>query len=297
MAVIDRLKKKLVEIYLKIINKLSRGRGYGKKYRIINSTVNKIETTLKSDTADVWAGRMHLHPNDGLRLSIRGVHDIDNTEILMNHVKKDQIVIDLGAHIGYYTLMMAKLVGPNGKVFAFEPEPRNLELLQKNISKNGYENVIVVPKAVSNNEENCILYVGQESFGANKIFKPKKTNVQKFKEIKTQTIKLDNYFKENSFLEKISFLKMDIEGSEIKALEGMKKILESNQELMIFTEINKDALEDSGSDYKKMLKYLEGFNFRFYIQDKDDGLKNVKIDDIDELLEDDIMINIFCKKV
>ena len=89
MAVIDRLKKKLVEIYLKIINKLSRGRGYGKKYRIINSTVNKIETTLKSDTADVWAGRMHLHPNDGLRLSIRGVHDIDNTEILMNHVNID----------------------------------------------------------------------------------------------------------------------------------------------------------------------------------------------------------------
>ena len=297
MVVIDRLKKKLVKIYLKIINKLSRGRGYGKKYRIINSTVNKIETTLKSDTADVWAGRMHLHPNDGLRLSIRGVHDIDNTEILMNHVKKDQIVIDLGAHIGYYTLMMAKLVGPNGKVFAFEPEPRNLELLQKNISKNGYENVIVVPKAVSNNEENCILYVGQESFGANKIFKPKKTNVQKFKEIKTQTIKLDNYFKENSFLEKISFLKMDIEGSEIKALEGMKKILESNQELKIFTEINKDALEDSGSDYKKMLRYLEGFNFRFYIHDEEDGLKNVKIDDIDELLEENIMINIFCKKV
>ena len=129
----NKLKKIILELYLNISKKLSRGKGYGKKYKIINSTVNKIETSLKSDTADVWAGKMFLHPNDGLRLSIRGVYDERDAMIVKNNIKKDEIVIDLGAHIGYYSLMMAKLVGRDGKVFAFEPELRNLELLRKNI--------------------------------------------------------------------------------------------------------------------------------------------------------------------
>ena len=105
-----------------------------------------------------------------------------------NNIKRDEIVVDLGAHIGYYTLMMAKLVGQNGKVFAFQPEPRNLKLLYKNIE--------VVPKAVSDIDGECTLFVGQESFGANKIFKPKKTDTQEFEEIKTRMIRLDDYFEE-----------------------------------------------------------------------------------------------------
>ena len=69
------MKKIILKIYISISKKLSRGKGFGKKYKIINSTVNKIETSLKSGTADVWAGKMFLHPNDGLRLSIRGIHN------------------------------------------------------------------------------------------------------------------------------------------------------------------------------------------------------------------------------
>ena len=58
-------------------------------------------------------------------------------------------VIDLGANIGYYTCILAKLVGKDGKVFAFEPDPRNLKLLEKNIKVNEYNNVVIVDKAVS----------------------------------------------------------------------------------------------------------------------------------------------------
>ena len=135
------LKKLFLNFYLGCAQLLSNRRGYGKKYKVINSTVNKIETVLKSDTANVWAGKMFLHPNDGLRLSIRGIYDKYGTIIIKRNVKKNDVVIDLGAHIGYYTLMMAKLVGESGKVFAFEPEPRNLVLLKKNIKVNCYNNI------------------------------------------------------------------------------------------------------------------------------------------------------------
>jgi FkbM family methyltransferase len=291
------MKKIILKIYISISKKLSRGKGFGKKYKIINSTVNKIETSLKSGTADVWAGKMFLHPNDGLRLSIRGIHNEEEAMMVRNNIKKDEIVVDLGAHIGYYSLMMAKLVGKNGKVFAFEPEPRNLELLYKNIEVNLYKNVKVIPKAVSDIDGECSLFVGQESFGANKIFKPKKTDTQKFEEIKTKTIRLDDYFEELGFLKKISFIKMDIEGSEVRALQGMKNILEFNENLKIFTEINRDALEDSNSNFRDMLEFLKNYDFKFYISDKKEHeWDKVEIDDFEELLKKDSVMNVLCRK-
>jgi FkbM family methyltransferase len=291
------MKKIILKIYISISKKLSRGKGFGKKYKIINSTVNKIETSLKSGTADVWAGKMFLHPNDGLRLSIRGIHNEEEAMMVRNNIKKDEIVVDLGAHIGYYSLMMAKLVGKNGKVFAFEPEPRNLELLYKNIKVNLYKNVKVIPKAVSDIDGECSLFVGQESFGANKIFKPKKTDTQKFEEIKTKTIRLDDYFEELGFLKKISFIKMDIEGSEVRALQGMKNILEFNENLKIFTEINRDALEDSNSNFRDMLEFLKNYDFKFYISDKKEHeWDKVEIDDFEELLKKDSVMNVLCRK-
>ena len=90
---------------------------------------------------------------------------------------------------------------------------------------------------------------------------------------------------------------MDIEGSERKALEGMEDILSANNELKILTEINKDALEDNNSNYKKMLKYLEEFSFGFFIQGKNDEYERIMMDDFEKVLSDNTMMNIFCKKV
>tara|TARA_Y100001936_G_C16093927_1_gene689646 strand:+ start:2179 stop:3057 length:879 start_codon:yes stop_codon:yes gene_type:complete len=291
------LKKIISKLYVNISRKLSRGKGLGKKYSIVNTTVNKIESSLKSDTAEVWAGKMFLHPNDGLKLSIRGFHDEEEAMMVKNNIKRDEIVVDLGAHIGYYTLMMAKLVGQNGKVFAFEPEPRNLKLLYKNIEVNSYRNIEVVPKAVSDINGECTLFVGQESFGANKIFKPKKTDTQEFEEIKTRTIRLDDYFEELGFLKKISFIKMDIEGSEVRALQGMKNILESNENLKIFTEINRDALEDNNSNFRNMLELLGKYNFKFYISNKKKSeWRKIEIHNFEELMKNDSVMNVLCKK-
>lgn len=113
--------------------------------KVINSF---IISHLKSNFAEVQGHKMFLDSKDSLRLSIHGIYEPLETELAKKEVKKGNVVLDIGANIGYYTLIFAKLVGEDGKVFAFEPDPTNFALLKKNVEMNGYKNVMFVQKAV-----------------------------------------------------------------------------------------------------------------------------------------------------
>ena len=76
--------------------------------------------------------------------------EVETTKLFETLIKPGKVVIDLGAHVGYYTLLAARAVGPTGKVFAFEPDESNHFLLIKDIEINGYSNVVAVKQAVSN---------------------------------------------------------------------------------------------------------------------------------------------------
>ena len=284
-----------LNLYLKTIKNFSHGKGYGKKNKLINLTVRGIESSLKTNHAEVWAGKMFLHPNDAFRLSIHGIHGAHDLKIFKDNVKDGDNVVDLGANIGYFTLILAKLVGPSGKVFAFEPDPRNLALLKKNIECNNYKNVIIVPKAVSNVNEKCTLYVGQKTFGQNRIYKPEKTKTQKFVPIDSETVRLDDFFKANNLLDKISFIKMDIEGAEFLALNGMKEILKLNKNIKIFTEAEISYLEDAGSSYDQFIDLLTENDFTFSLVDnRSETLTKVNKSQLEKILNNEGSVNIFC---
>ena len=290
------LRSFFLNLYLKTIKNFSHGKGYGKKNKLINLTVHGIESSLKTNYAQVWAGKMFLHPNDAFRLSIYGIHGTHDFKIIKNNVKDGDNVIDLGANIGYFTLILAKLVGPTGKVFAFEPDPRNLALLKKNVEYNNYKNVIIVPKAVSNVNDKCTLYTGQKTFGQNKIYKPKNTKTQKFIPIDSETVRLDDFFKTNGLLDKISFIKIDVEGAEFLALSGMKEILKLNKNIKIFTEAEISYLEDAGSSYDQFIDLLTENDFTFSLADnRTETLTKVNKSQLEKILNDEgNSVNIFC---
>jgi len=280
-------RKIFLNTYLKIIKKISKGKGYGKKYNIIKSFSGRIESSLITDSAEVWAGKMFLHPNDAFRLSIYGIHNKIDFEIFKKHVKEGDNVIDIGANIGYFTLMLAKLVGPTGKVFAFEPDPRNISLLKKNIETNNYQNVVVVPKAVSNVNQKCTLFTSQATFGQNRIYEPKKTKNQEYVPIESETISLDNFFKTDETMKNISFVKIDVEGAEKFVLEGMENILDLNKNIKIFSEIDLDRLDDAGSSYTEMIELLEEKEFTiFLVNDTNDEIVKGNIKSIGKTLKE-----------
>ena len=78
-------------------------------------------------------------------------------------LKPGMVVLDIGANIGYHTLISSKLVGNTGKIYSFEPEPHNFKLLLKNIEINEFKNIIPINKALSNNIGSTKLFLDTQS--------------------------------------------------------------------------------------------------------------------------------------
>ena len=280
---------------------LSTGKGYGQKIHFLKSLIMKTESVLKTDYAETWGGKIHVHNDDTgslSTLSISGVFGPRDTQTVKDNVFSGNIVVDLGANIGYFTCLLAKIVGEGGKVFAFEPDPRNLKLLRRNIQENDYKNVIIADKAVSDVNGSCTLYSSQKKFGANRIFESKKKQTHDFIPIKSETICLDDYFEKQNLLKKIDFIKIDVEGSEFRAFNGMKKILGLNNNLKIFTEIAPSLLEDAGSSGKQVLDFLQEHKFiNFFISDnRKNTLSKITKNELLIQLEQLHIINILCTK-
>tara|TARA_Y100000590_G_scaffold432073_1_gene547644 strand:+ start:669 stop:1556 length:888 start_codon:yes stop_codon:yes gene_type:complete len=285
-------------IYRKFREKANRGRGIGfGKSSIGKKLIKSTDEMLKPDYCFVQGHKMFLDKFDSLDLSINKEYGVLETKIIKDEIKPGDIVLDIGAHIGYFTLILAKYVGDKGLVCAFEPEPKNFKLLSKNVQVNNYKNVILTNKAVSNKNEKCLLYVGQESSGANRIYEPKKSLSQKFQTVTTETIVLDDFFKNKENLDKISFIKMDMEGAEYKAILGMDLLFEKNKKISILTEFSKKSIEDSGHTSLEFIDFFYNNGFQVNLLDE----KNKKIVPITktELLKIDSntqLINLLCKR-
>jgi len=182
------------------------------------------------------------------------------TQLILRQAKAGDVVVDVGANIGYYTVLLADKVGKNGKVYAFEPDKINFEILIKNISENNLENVVAVNAAVGSKSETKILYRSEENLGDHKLFKPTlpslkkggKTEIisKKDSEI-VKIIKLDDYL-ENI---KIDLMKIDTQGWEPEVIDGAKKLIEKNKPI-IFLEYSPASYKLAKLNGERMMEFL-----------------------------------------
>jgi FkbM family methyltransferase len=171
-------------------------------------------------------------------------------------LKKNDVIIDVGAHIGTYSIPKAKDVGNEGKIIALEPNPKNAKILQKNISFNKLNNIIMFEKAASSKNEFVELYLSNDPM-LSMI-----TDKENEETIKIECIILDSLISKLK-LQKVDWLKIDAEGSEIKVLEGAKMILEKFHPKII-VEVRKEnegKLKELLFQNKYDVKYLGGEYF------------------------------------
>ena len=120
-------------------------------------------------TIEIHGSKMYMNPSNLPKrfraifrfFIINGSYESRTTEMFRKVVKKGDVVVDIGANMGYFTLLASRLVGREGKIYAFEPEPVNYGLLVKNIGINGYKNIVPVQKAVSDRTGTTRLFINK----------------------------------------------------------------------------------------------------------------------------------------
>ena len=185
----------------------------------------------------------------GQRIAIQKYEEYESVLILRN-VNKNSVVVDVGANIGYYTLLLAKICK---KVYAFEPDKRCFEILKKNIEENKLKNVVLFNLAVGDKNEKVEFIIDKENLGNSRIGDGDETIL---------CDSLDNVLKK----EKIDLMKIDVQGYEEKVIEGAKNII-SKYSPILFMEYNGGNLEF----LKKIYKNIFTIDYWFYILKK--GIK------------------------
>lgn len=205
-------------------------------------------------------------------------YETETREVIEGILKSGDVFVDLGANIGFFTLIAARIVGEKGRVYAFEPTPGTRDILVKNVQENGFCSRVTIEKdAISESS-------GKARFCVNALSEYNSICEDGAEEnlIEVNTISLDEYFLKDRF-DKIDLIKMDIEGQEMAALRGMERLNNENENLKIIFEYHKEVMNNcnvSGSDIFTLLQGY-GFNrftglFREPFQiTLPDGLKNV----------------------
>lgn len=154
------------------------------------------------------------------------------------------VVYDIGAHVGYYTLLAARRVGANGKVYAFEPLPANLEYLASHIRLNGFTNVTIVPAAVSD----------QSGVGAfRRTASRAMGQLGEQGDLQVQMIALDEW-RQAAGHPLPHVVKMDIEGAELRALRGARNLLRLAMPTLLLA-THSAALHDACREFLVELGY------------------------------------------
>lgn len=190
-------------------------------------------------------------------------YEPETTQLFRSLIRPGMTVVDLGAHIGHYSLLAAQALGSHGTVYAFEPQPYNFMLLKKNIEANGYEDTIVpIPKAVARSSGTLELFVGKSnSRGASKY----RTRHVGKSSVKVDTVSLDSFFSEIGW-PAVHLIKMDVEGAEEEVLKGMKELSRRNPEQKLIMEFAPENLRAANVSPGELFGALQGLGFRrFFI--------------------------------
>lgn len=220
---------------------------------------------------------------------LTGESEPTTTKLISENVTEGMIVFDLGANIGIFTVLLSKLVGNNGKVFAFEPDPELNMVLKQNIENNNLRNVFVHSYAVSDQSKKAKFSINKEQDGDNRL----DSSSMNHNMIEVDTITIDEFCRNTKIIP--DFIKMDVQGSEPRVINGMKKTIENCSKLKIITEFYPDAIIDVGFSPKEFLETLKKLGFTIKIIDEN-SKKIIPIDKEKILKMKNQWPNLYCYK-
>jgi FkbM family methyltransferase len=183
-----------------------------------------------------------------------GLYEVKKHKALQTFLKPGGSFIDIGANKGDFSLLAAKLVGGDGKVLAFEPEPENCKWIEKSIQINGYKNIMLYEIALSDQNGEAKLFMSTLS-GLHSLIPDLEYRDRGAIDVKIRT--LDAFLKETGFAHPFDVIKIDVEGAELQVLHGAFHTLSMSNNLVLLIDIHPRL----GVDPKEVCDFLvkQGF--------------------------------------
>ena len=176
-----------------------------------------------------------------------GSYEFRLQKLFGNIIRPGSVVYDIGAHVGFYTLLASEIVGNRGTVLAFEPVTKNLRYIYEHLRLNNVVNACVIEAAVSDDCRSTTFATGPNSYMG---------QLSSDGEIEVKTVSLDKLRQSNEFPQP-AYLKIDIEGAEYRALVGAKDVL-SECRPVVFLSIHSPGL------LYQCLQYLDSLEYKIF---------------------------------
>lgn len=195
-----------------------------------------------------------------------GIWEPDEIRFLIKNIKPGDKCINVGANVGYFSLLMSKLVGRSGKVFAIEANPDFKKYIEKNVSSSKLNNTEIIMSAAGNDTGTISLYINMSNGGDNRVFNPELIsdpvgyqvmNVKEVVSVPLDTV--DNLVKDRD----IDLVLIDCQGFDHNVVRGMKNIIKSSNPKIV-VELEPTFTESLGENVKDVLNEYIDFGYRLY---------------------------------
>jgi FkbM family methyltransferase len=207
---------------------------------------------------------------------IRGKYEHEELDFVRRTVRPGQTVLDIGANIGLFTITMAALAGPTGKVYAFEPLPELAALLERSVAENNFTDRIVLERAaVSDKPGRGHLISASKTTNAGGAYLNEGTVPFGHEASEVKLITLDSY----PVRRPVHFIKIDVEGAELLAFRGAKELLKEDRPV-IMSELHPAQLAKvSGCTAAEFVAELEGYGYKCHELDGTELIPLTSLDD------------------
>jgi FkbM family methyltransferase len=196
---------------------------------------------------------MLLRPRAYIEYQLRyfGAWEPAETAAMQRFIPRDATVLDIGANVGYHTLLAARLVGEGGRVLSLEPEPETYDMLEANVRLNGMSQVEAVPAAAGSCEAKLPLFYHRTDPGSNSLLPGQDMKEGQAVDVLT----IDNLL-ESRKVKQVDFVKIDAEGWEPHVFRGARALLERERRPILMFEINTALLRRAGCSTDDLLAPL-----------------------------------------
>ena len=224
-----------------------------------------------------------------------GVYEATTTNLLTEFLKPGDTFVDVGAHVGFFSIMAAALVDPGGRVIAFEPNAENYASLRNNVLLNGYAHVVCVNSAVGDHDGEAVFYENIDNDGGHALWDPGLHPFNQQSKARQQARRLPMTTLDTALaglgVQSVKAVKIDTEGAEVRVLNGGARCLAAPGIELLVCENNEFGLASLGTSSTELRRTLANLGFAVCVQGEQGELREI---DADTPVHSDSVDNFYC---